>query len=319
MSPLTVLVLGNPQDPSLRLLGEAGDGVRFVVGKTPADLGGAAGEAEALFCSSADPAPLAHVLPRAPRLRWIHVRWAGLDTTLPLLDGSAAVLTNSRGVYSAALGEYVVAAMLFFAKNLRRMLRSQEQGKWDVFPGEPLAGATLGIVGYGDIGRAIAERARPLGLRVLALRRSEVAADPFVDEFVPSSGLLDLMARSDYVAAALPLTPQTHRFVGRDAFAAMKPSAVFMNVGRGPVVDEEALVEVLAAGRIRGAALDVFETEPLPAGHPFFGMGNVLMSAHCADHTPTWRDDAVRLFLDNLGRFRRGEPLRNVVDRSRGY
>jgi phosphoglycerate dehydrogenase-like enzyme len=320
MSDLTVLVLGHPDDESLRLLDEAGPGVRFVVGRNPEDLVSAASEAEALFCSSADPQPLAEFLPRAPRLRWIHVRWAGLDSTLlPAIVESPATLTNSRGVYSAALGEYVVAAILFFAKDLRRMVRSQEAGKWDVFAGGVVSGSTLGIVGYGDIGRAIAERARPLGVRVLALRRSGPQADPLVDEFIPADRLGDLMARSDYVAVALPLTAETRGFVDRAAIESMKPSAVFVNVGRGPAVDEAALVDALAAGRIRGAALDVFETEPLPSGHAFFRMDNVLMSAHCADHTPTWRDDAVRLFLDNLRRFRGGRPLRNVIDKLRGY
>jgi phosphoglycerate dehydrogenase-like enzyme len=320
MSDLTVLVLGHPDDKSLRLLGEAGDGVRFVVAQRPEGLAHAAAEAEALFCSSADPGPLAEFLPKAPRLRWIHVRWAGLDNTLlPAVVDHPSTLTNSRGVYSAALGEYVLAAILYFAKDLRRMVRSQEAGVWDVFDVVTVSGSTLGIVGYGDIGRAIAERARPLGMRVLALRRSAPGTDPLVDEFVAPERLADLMGRSDYVATALPLTSETRRLVDRRAIDAMRPSAVFVNVGRGPVVDEEALIAALEAKRLRGAALDVFVNEPLPSGHPFYRMENVLLSAHCADHTRTWRDDAVRLFLENLGRFRRGEPLRNVIDKTRGY
>jgi phosphoglycerate dehydrogenase-like enzyme len=320
MSDLTVLVLGHPDDESLRLLAEAGEGVRFVVAQRPEGLAHAAADAEVLFCSSADPRPLAEFLPHAPRVRWIHVRWAGLDTTLlPPVVEHEATLTNSRGVYSAALGEYVLAAILFFAKDLRRMVRSQEAGVWDVFDVGMVSSSTLGIVGYGDIGRAIAERAKPMGMRVLALRRSAPETDPLVDEFVAPDRLSDLMARSDYVAAALPLTSETRRFVDRRAIDALKPSAVFMNVGRGPVVDEEALIEALEAKRIRGAALDVFVNEPLPPGHAFYRMDNVLLSAHCADHTRTWRDDAVRLFLDNLRRYRSGAPLRNVVDKARGY
>ncbi len=319
MSDLTVLVLGQPEEASLRLL-KGLSGVRFVVDKDPDVLAAAGPDAEVVFCSSGDPRPLEKLLPLVPRVRWIHVRWAGLDNApIPAIAASPAALTNSKGVYSVALGEYVVAAILFFAKDLRRMLRSQQAQTWDVFDGETVAGATLGIVGYGDIGRAIAERARPLGLRVLALRRSAPSADPLVDEFLGPDAFPDLMARSDYVAVALPLTAETRGFVDRRAIGEMKPSAVFINVGRGAVVDEEALVEALLAKRIRGAALDVFVTEPLPADHPLYGMDNVLLSAHCADHTPTWRDDAVRLFLDNLARFRRGEPLRNVIDKTRGY
>jgi phosphoglycerate dehydrogenase-like enzyme len=319
MSDLTVLVLGHPEEPSLRLLGDVG-GVRFVVDTDPAALAAAGSEAEVVFCSSGDPRPLERLLPLVPRVRWVHVRWAGLDNApLPAIAASPAILTNSKGVYSAALGEYVVAAVLFFAKDLRRMVRSQGEGRWDVFEGHGVAGTTMGIVGYGDIGQAIAQRARGLGMRVLALRRSVPSADPLVDEFVGSDGLPDLMTRSDYVAVALPLTPETRGFVSRRALGTMKPTAVFINVGRGAVVDEEALLEALQAKRLRGAALDVFVTEPLPSGHPFYGMDNVLLSAHCADHTPTWRDEAVRFFLDNLARFRRDEPLLNVIDKSRGY
>jgi phosphoglycerate dehydrogenase-like enzyme len=319
MSDLTVLVLGQPEEASLRLL-KGISGVRFVVDKDPGVLAAAGPDAEVVFCSSGDPRPLENLLPLVPRVRWIHVRWAGLDNApIPAIAASPAVLTNSKGVYSAALGEYVVAAILLFAKDLRRMLRSQQARAWDVFDGEMVSGTTLGIVGYGDIGRAVAERARPLGLRILALRRSPPSADPLVDEFLGPDAFPDLMARSDYVAVALPLTAETRGFVDRRAIGEMKPSAVFINVGRGAVVDEEALVEALMAKRIRGAALDVFVTEPLPPDHPLYGMDNVLLSAHCADHTPTWRDDAVRLFLDNLARFRRGEPLRNVIEKTRGY
>ena len=176
-------------------------------------------------------------------------------------------------------------------------------------------------MGYGDIGRAVAERARALGLRVLALRRRPELSrgDPLVDEALGEERLLELMARSDDVVVATPLTPQTRGLVGRAAIAALPPTAVVVNVGRGPVIDETALVEALAASRLRGAALDVFETEPLPAGHPLWSLPNVLVSPHCADHVPGWIEAAMRAFLDELERFRRGEPLRNVVDKKRGY
>jgi phosphoglycerate dehydrogenase-like enzyme len=156
---------------------------------------------------------------------------------------------------------------------------------------------------------------------VLALRRrpSQAAADPWLTETLPPSELIALMSRSDDVLVATPLTPETRGLVGRTAIAAMKPGAVLVNVGRGPVVDEEALLEALRAGRLRGAALDVFETEPLPAGHPFYSLDNVLLSPHCADNTPGWLEAAMRAFLDNLGRFRKGEPLRSVVDKASGY
>jgi phosphoglycerate dehydrogenase-like enzyme len=321
MHDTTVLVIGPPADASLRLLAEAGDGVRFVVGERPEDFGGAAQGADAVFLSGSNPRALEAVLALAPRVRWVHTRWAGLDgLLLPGIAAHPAPLTNARGVYSGALGEFVLAAILYFAKGVARMVENQRAGRWDPFDVEEVSGKTIGIVGYGDIGAAIAEQVRSCGLRVLALRRSAAPApDPRVDEWVPQGQLRDLMARSDYVAVALPATDGTRRMIDAHAIDAMKPSAVFVNVGRGATVDEGALVRALEEKRIRGAALDVFETEPLPAGHPFYRLVNVLVSPHCADHTLTWRDDAVRLFLENLARFRRGEPLQNVVDKTRGY
>ena len=321
MYDTTVLVIGSSSDASLRLLPEAGDGVRFVIGSRPEDFGSAALEAEAVFFSGAKPFVLDAILAVSPRVRWVHARWAGLEGLLSTaIAAHPAVLTNARGVYSGALAEFVLAAILYFAKDLGRMVRNQRAERWEPFDVEEVRGKTLGIVGYGHIGASIAERCRGCGIRVLALRRNHApVVDPRVDDWVPATRPRDLMARSDYVAVALPATAETHRMVDAAAIEALRPSAVFVNVGRGSTVDEGALVRALEQGKIRGAALDVFETEPLPAGHPLYRLENVLVSPHCADHTLTWRDDAVRLFLENLSRFRRGEDLQNVVDKTRGY
>ena len=184
--------------------------------------------------------------------------------------------------------------------------------------GQPLFS---GIVGYGDIGRAVAERARPLGTRILALRRRPERSrqDPLVDEMLPAEALVELMGRADDVVVAMPLTAESRAFVGEAAVRALRPTSVLINVGRGPVVDEAALVRALTEHRIRGAALDVFETEPLPAGHVLYSLENVLLSPHCADNTPGWLEAAMRCFLRNLNRFRRGEELENVVDKAIGY
>jgi phosphoglycerate dehydrogenase-like enzyme len=231
------------------------------------------------------------------------------------------VLTNARGVYSAALGEFALAAILFFAKDLRRMLRSQARGEWDQFDVEMLRGRTLGIVGYGDIGRAVTARAAPFGLRVIALRRrTELSRDdPFLDGVLPPEALGELLADSDYVVVAAPLTPATRGLIGVRELAAMRPNGVIINLGRGPVIEEPALIEALEGKRIRGAALDVFEQEPLPEGHPFYHLENVLLSPHCADHTAGWLERSMLLFLENFERFRTGEPLVNVVDKRLGY
>jgi phosphoglycerate dehydrogenase-like enzyme len=238
----------------------------------------------------------------------------------PEFVASPVPLTNSRGVFSRALAEFVMAAVLHFSKDLRRMIRNQQAGVWERFGVEEVFGKVMGIVGYGSIGQAIAARARDFGMKVLALRRSAASNnDPYADEILPPAQLLTLMERSDYVAIATPLTPETRGLVGEAALRAMKTTGVLINVGRGPTVDEAALIAALQENRIRGAALDVFDVEPLPGGHAFYGLDNVLLSPHCADHTPGWEEAAMELFLENFERFRHGEPLKNVVDKKLGY
>jgi phosphoglycerate dehydrogenase-like enzyme len=320
-APLVVWVLARPGDPGLHLLDPAPAGVRFVVGWEPESFDGTP-PPDALLDCWAGPTRIVAALQKAPGLRWIHARSAGLDGVLvPEVVSHPAQLTNGRGAFGAALGEFVLMALLYFAKDLRRLVAQQAARAWEPFDMERLEGRTVGIVGYGDIGRAVAARLRPLGVKVLALRRRPGLSreDGLASETLPPERLLELTARSDDVVVSLPLTPQTQGLVGRDAIAAMKRTAVFVNIGRGPTVDEEALVEALEQGRLRGAALDVFETEPLPAESPLWRLPNVLLSPHCADHVPGWVDEAMRVFLRQLERFRRGEPLWDVVDKARGY
>ena len=319
--PVVVWVLAQPDDAGLSVLDLAPEGVRIVIGSEPQAFDGAPTPDAVLDCWSGR-RRIAGVLERAPDLPWFHSRATGLDIVLvPELVASPAILTTGRGAFSSSLAEFVVASLLFFVKDLGRMVKSHEAGVWDPFDIEMLQGRTLGIVGYGDIGRAAAERVRPLGMRVLALRRrpERSVGDPLVDEVLPPERLDDLMARADDVLVAAPLTPATRGLVDAAALAAMKPDGVLVNVGRGAVVDEAALVAALLEGRIRGAALDVFETEPLPADHPFWSLPNVLLSPHCADHVPGWIEDVMHVFLKNLERFRRGETLLNVADKIHGY
>jgi len=258
----------------------------------------------------------------APRVRWLHSASAGVENVLfPALIESKVPVTNSRGLFSEALAEFVLAAILLFAKDLPRMLRSREAGRWDPFDIELIQGRWLAILGYGDIGRAVAQRARAFGMKIAALRqRPELSRhDSLVDRLLGVDGLHELLRLADYLVLALPLTPRTRGLIGEAEIAVMKPSAVLINVGRGPVVQEAALVHALRGRRIRGAALDVFETEPLPAGYPLYECDNLLLSPHCADHFPGWKRRAMEFFLENFERFRNGEPLRNVVDKKRGY
>lgn len=254
-------------------------------------------------------------------LRWIHSRFAGVDHVLfPELINSNVVLTNARGVYSAPLGEFALAAILYFAKDIPRLRRNQAAQTWARFEMERIAGQTVGIVGYGDIGHAVAERVRAMGMRVLALKRhAPEQPDPLIDRYYPPADLRQMLPDCDYVVVAAPLTPETQHMIGDSEFAVMKSSAVLINVGRGPVVDTDALVRALNSGRIKGAGLDVVDPEPLPAGNPLYAMENVLLSPHCADVVAGWKEDAMRFFLDQYERFRNNELLLNIVNKQLGY
>ena len=318
----TVLVLANPADQELKLLTELPAETSLAVGDSPEAFERTAQDATIIFNWSGSGELLRDVFAMCPRVQWVHSRSAGLDGVLsPDIVGSPVPVTNGSGVFSPPLGEFALGAILYFAKDFRRMIRTQEAGMWEQFDMPEIAGQTVGIIGYGDIGRAVATRVRAMGMRVLAVKRHVLpySADPLVDKIYPPDQRREVMARSDYIVACAPLTPETRGMVGEPEFAAMKSDAVVINIGRGPVVDEPALVRALASGRIKGAALDVFDSEPLPAGHPFYGLKNLLLSPHCADHTPDWLERAMRFFLEQYERFHKGEPLVNVVDKGLGY
>ena len=323
MDDSTVVVLADPAEERMAMLERLPRGTRVTVGDSPDAFAQTAGDATVLFNWALDNALFRKVFGMCPRLEWVHIRAAGLDNVFfPDLVNSPAVLTNSTGVFSQSLGEFGLAAILYFAKDLRRMIRSQAAGVWDPFDITEISGQTVGIVGYGDIGRAVAMRVKPMGMEVLALKRSGPPlynVDPLVSRFYKPEERIAMISRCDYVVACAPLTAETRGMIGAAEFAAMKPQAVVVNLGRGPVIDEAAMIDALGKGAIKGAALDVFDQEPLPAGHPFYGMENVLLSPHCADHTADWLEQAMQFFLDQFERFRRHEPLRNVIDKHRGY
>ncbi len=318
----TILVLGRADSPHLRALERLpGDVLVHFAADDPL-MSRLAPAAEVVFCDFPYARALASHFGEMRALRWIHSLAAGVDHLLfPALVESDVVLTNGRGAYSRALAEFAIAGALHFAKDVPRLQRQQRAAAWTPYDMEELAGKTLGIVGYGEIGRATAALAKAFGMRVLALRRrpERSTGDSNVDEVLSAERLRELLGRSDYVVVAAPLTPQTRGLVGKAELAALKPTAVLINVGRGPIVDEAALVEALEAGRIRGAALDVFEVEPLPAASPLYRLDNVLVSPHTADHVAGWLEKAVRVFVENVERRRRGEPLANVVDKRAGY
>ena len=323
MGDLTVLVLANPTEPQLAMLEQLPVETSIAVGERSGAFERAAGDADVIFNWSGSRDLLREVFRMCPRVRWVHTRWAGLDGLLfPELVESAAALTNATGVFSESLGEFALAGILFFAKDLSRMIRNQAAGKWEQFDIVEITGQTLGIIGYGDIGHQVAARARAMGMRVVAVKRHALpagAADACAERIYTPERTAEMIAISDYILVAAPLTAETRGLIGEREFAAMKATAVVINLGRGPVIDEAAMVRALDRRQIRGAVLDVFDTEPLPEGHPFYRLDNVLVSPHTADHTADWLERAMQLFLDNFERFRKGQPLDNLVDKKLGY
>jgi phosphoglycerate dehydrogenase-like enzyme len=316
-----ILVLADPSELQLAMLEQLRPTTEVVVGNSVTALEKAAGEATVLLNWSGPQTLLRDVVEKARKLRWVHSRSVGLDSTLfPALVESSVILTNGRGVFSASLGEFVLAAILYFAKDFRRMIRNQMAGRWEQFDVLAISGQTVGIVGYGDIGRAIASRVRPIGMRVLAVKRHAVRdADALVEQTYAPERRAEMLALCDYVVIATPLTAETRGMIAEEEFAAMKPTAVVINVGRGPIIKEDALVQALSTRLIKGAALDVFDQEPLPASHPFYRMENVLLSPHCADHTSDWLEQAMRFFIEQYERYRTGQPLLCVVNKKLGY
>jgi phosphoglycerate dehydrogenase-like enzyme len=322
MDAITLLVLADPGARELAMLAALPDTTTIAVGLTPEAFERTAPRADIILNAEADPQLLEQVWRMAPRVRWVHSLSAGLDGMLfPELVESPVPLTNARGVFSDALGEFAIGAVLFFAKDFGRLFRNQMAGAWDPFDVVEIRDQNLGIVGYGDIGRAVASRGHALGMKVLALRRRPELSreDPYAGQMFGLDQKHEMLAQSDYVVVTLPLTAESRGMIGEREFAVMKPTAVLINIGRGPVVDEAALIDALEGKRIRGAALDVFDVEPLPPGHPFYRLENLLLSPHSADNTAGWKERSMQVFLENFERFRRGEELVNVVNKKLGY
>lgn len=320
--PHSILFLCNPAMKSLVKLDALPDDVNLTVTLDEATVLAKAPEADVLVLNTDDSHLIGLAVSRGTNLKWIHSLMAGVEKKLTAeIKQSSVPMTNARGVYAESLGEFVLAACLYFAKDIRRLRRQQAERRWEQFEMNFIAGKTMVILGYGEIGRACARRARAMGMRVIGIRRRpELSAGDTDAEMVVAFGdRKRWIEEADYLVLAAPNTSDTHGLVSGPELAAMKPTAVLINVGRGPVVEEKALVDALQNNRIRGAALDVFDEEPLPSGHPFYELDNVLLSPHCADMNPGWLDESVHFFLENFERFRTGEALRNVVNKELGY
>jgi phosphoglycerate dehydrogenase-like enzyme len=267
------------------------------------------------------------VFAAAKRLRWIHSTAAGVEGLLsPALVESDVTLTCSRGLHAESMAEHTVGVMLAFARQLHHSRDAQaarrwsQHEQWDARPGfASLAGSTVGIVGFGHIGRAIGEKARALGMHVLAVRRTPAADPAPAHEQFGLDGLDTLLERSDWVVLAAPHTRESASMIGAAQLARMRPGARLVNVGRGALVDETALIAALQEKRLAGAALDVMAAEPLAADSPLWDMPEVIVTPHVSGIAPRYWERAMDVFAANLERWLAGEPLRGVVDKRAGY
>ena len=326
MPKINLLVMSPPDHYTLRRLAQLRDLCDVSVSNDAEDLARLAPAAEVILLTGLGehPANLAQIWPHAKSVRWVHSLSTGVEKILfPELIESPVPLTNARGVYKRSLAEFAVLGMLFHFKRVRRLVDNQRRHAWDNFNVRLADQRIMGVVGFGAIGRECALLARGLGLKIHAVRRSvgKSADDPLLDRIFKLEDLHEMLAGIDVLVCAAPLTPQTRHMIGDAQFKAMKPAAIVINVVRGPVIDEAALIRALQSRQIAGAALDVFEEEPLPETSPLWDMENVLISPHCTDHTedPDWLDSSMQAFVENFGRYAQGAALENIVDKRAGY
>lgn len=275
-----------------------------------------------------NPAVLAQLWPLCPKVRWVHSMAAGVDSLVPVLTslprGLETPLTNAKGAFSRSLAEYALTAMLHFNKQVPRLQHNRVAQNWEKFQMNQLHGQTVGFVGFGDIAQTTARLCRAFGMRVLALRQTRGAdSGGLADQvfYADDSDKLEVFRQSDHVICSLPGGASTRHACGRAEFAVMRPSAVFISLGRGSSVDEEALLEVLQSHRIAGAALDVFDTEPLPLSSPLWHCEKLLLSPHNADLTADYMRLTWDLFLQKLAAFTAPDfaGFDGTVDKAKGY
>ena len=266
------------------------------------------------------------VLAAMPKLRWVHTFSDGVDRHVPeMANYEGVALTNNSGAYDAPIAEHVIAMIFAAAKRVPEHLAAQSRHEWQrEKPHAEVRDATLVILGMGSIGGELARLACGVGMRVIGVRRDASRRDGIpppsgVDRIVSVDRLMDVVPDADYLAVTAALTPQTRGLVSAEVLRALKPTAWVINIARGPIVDEAALATALAEKRIGGAALDVFETEPLPAGSPLWSFDNAILTPHVSNSSPRVRERSLALVVENVRRFKAGEPLLNLVDRARGY
>lgn len=314
-----VVLLRGPDQPMLPGLDGLARTARLTLATDEASLRHSLPEADILLVTDFRTDLLERAWPARPKLKWVHATSAGVDRLcFPALRDSDLVLTNARGNFERGIAEYVLGAVLMFAKDTLTNLRLQQRRTWQHRETETLVGKRVLVVGAGAIGAEVARVLNALGMRVTGVARSARVQPPFA-RVVAQDDLPAQLPHADYVVVTAPLTPRTRGLFDRRVFAAMAPHARFINVGRGPIVVTDDLLHALQAGEIAGAALDVFDPEPLPPEHPLWAQPNVMISAHMAGDVLGWERRLGEQFMVNFARFERGEPLLNVVDKHSGF
>ncbi len=320
-TPLT-FIAGDLSDAERAELAAAAPNVRILTASTREQALSHASEAHGIDARFATPEFLA----QAPNLVWVQAMSAGVDRLVaikPLTDNNRIVVTNMRAVHGPAIADHAFAMLLTLTRNMREHAANQAQARWPRDDGPTRAtalhGETMLVVGIGGIGTEIARRANAFGMRVIATRRTDTPAPAFVQRVGRPDDLLNMLPEADVVAICVPLTPETERLFNAKALAAMKPTAILINIARGRIVDTDALVDALTHHRLAGACLDVTDPEPLPAAHPLWHFGNVVITPHTAADANLTDVRRRSILLENMRRFGAGEPLLNVVDKRAGY
>jgi len=328
---LTPILSARYRARDLERIAAAAPGSRIVSLSVEGHADGPVDDVEVLLRGWLNADAFDRLLLRAPRLAWVHSATSGVERALtPAARDRGIVVTNARGVFTQPIAEYVVMMILAIGRRLPQLLELQRERTWQPLEGVEMRDVTVGVVGFGSIGHAVAELVTAFGGRVVAMRRNPGMAGSVADgggdprqsevaRIVGPDGLFDLLAASDFVVLAAPLTPETEHMIDAAALASMRPGAWLINVARGRLVDERALIAELRAGRIGGAVLDTFTDEPLISSSTFYDLPNVIVTPHTSWSSGRVLDRSVELFCDNLRRFASGEPLLNRVDPTAGY